>query len=368
MNSKRSVAARCFFLPDHWSNARAFPDELDQFHRFVSIRVREHTSRELGLRPRDALALFAFLAGHGLHLDTVARVLWQLCHEILSKRDVRWKRVAILDLLQFEVFAHYFGKLKPDFSTFFLNSTAHLQHAYWRHMDPELSEAKPDPKDMASYENAILYGYQCMDSLLRSFYELEHRDDITLALVTGLSQRPFLKYEDTGGQKYYRPRNINRLLDLLGVSPKSADAVMAHEYVLRFECSEERARALHILKSVTCKGERVFDARLDGDLQLYLGSRLQIAVPQEALVQLDERGARSQPFHEIFYLLDEKKSGCHDPEGLFWLKTGRPAVHSGKISILDIFPTILEFLEVDYRPSESHPYEGQSRVPEWKSA
>lgn len=368
MNSKRSVAERCFFLPDPWSNARAFPDELSHFHRFVSKQVREHTSREQRLRLRDALPLFAFLARHGLQLNTVAKVVWQLCHELLSEPDVRWKRVTILDLVQFDVFSHYVSRMKPDFSTFFLNSTAHLQHAYWRHMDPEVFTAKPDPNEMKNYRDAIFHGYQCMDSLLQSFFEMEERQDVTLALATGLSQRPFLKFEDIGGQKFYRPRDINRLLGMLGISPKRADAVMAHEYVLRFECSEERARALHILKSVTCEGEEVFDAHLDGDLQLYLGSRLQIAVPEEALVQLDNCGARSQPFYHMFYLIDEKKSGCHSPEGLFWLKTGRPDIHPGKISILDIFPTILEFLGVDYPPSESHPYQGQSRVSEWKRA
>jgi hypothetical protein len=368
MNCSRSTAAGCFFLPDHWSDARAFPDELDRFHRFITVQVREHTSREVGLRLRDALAFITFLAGHGLRVETMAQALWQLCHEAVAKQDVRWKRVTILDMLQFDLFAHYFAKLKPHFSTFFLNSTAHLQHAYWRHMDPGAFQARPDPQEAAAYQNAIFHGYRKMDLLLRRFFELEDREGVTLALATGLSQRPFLAYEEIGGQKFYRPRDINALLDLLSISPKSVDAVMAHEYVLRFELKEERARAVETLQNLTCEGETVFDVQVDGNLQIYMGSRLQTTVPEEALVQFDMYGVHRRPFYKLFYLLDEKKSGCHHPEGVFWVKGGRPAIHPHRISILDIFPTILEFLTVAYKPSENHPYRGRSRVCEWQGA
>ena len=61
---------------------------------------------------------------------------------------------------------------KPDFSTFFLNSTAHYQHIYWRHMDPESFEVKPDPAERAIYEDAIPYGYRQMDRMCARFMEL----------------------------------------------------------------------------------------------------------------------------------------------------------------------------------------------------
>ena len=34
----------------------------------------------------------------------------------------RWKRAVLLDKLQFDVFAWYYRKIRPDFATFFLNS------------------------------------------------------------------------------------------------------------------------------------------------------------------------------------------------------------------------------------------------------
>lgn len=368
MNARESAAQGCFFLPDPWATSvRPFPTELDHFHRFVSSQVREHTYPGHRLRPRDAVAFLGFLVGHGLRLKTIAAILSQLCHEAFSASDVRWKRVAILDLLQFDIFFHYLRRLSPDFCTFFSNSTAHLQHAYWKHMQPADFDVPPAENEMKNYSNAILYGYQSMDNLLAKFFDLE-KEGMTLALASGLSQKPFLKYEDVGGQRFYRPRDIGQLLGFLGVCPQSIEPVMAHEYVLRFATVEDCANAVEALLGISCEGEGVFDVHMDGDIQLYLGSRLQIVVPADADLKFKGSGDNTIPFYDVFYLIDERKSGCHDPEGIFWFKAGRPMVHSERISILDIFPTVIEFMGIGYRPSESHPYKGRSRVDSWSGA
>jgi hypothetical protein len=368
INARGSAAPGCFFLPDPWSTTvRACPDELNEFHHFVSVQVREHTSRECELLGPDLVAFSSFLATHGLRLETVTKVISQLCNETLSARDQSWKRVTILDMLQLDVFLYYFSKLSPHFSTFFLNSTAHLQHAYWRHMDQEGFKMIPNTQEMANYRDAILYGYRSMDNILARFLGLE-RKGVTLALATGLSQKPFVKYEGTGGQKFYRPRDIHQLLDMLAIYPQTVEPVMAHEYVLRFATMAERANAAEVLLSVSCDRERVFDVQMDNDNQLYLGSCLQIAVPHDAALQFNGAAGGRRSFHETFYLIEETKSGCHDPEGVFWFKTGRPMVHSEQISILDIFPTVVEFMGIGYGPSERHPYMGRSRVSDWAGA
>jgi arylsulfatase A-like enzyme len=41
------------------------------------------------------------------------------------------------------------------------------------------------------------------------------------------------------------------------------------------------------------------------------------------------------------------KSGCHHPEGVLWVRTGRHAVHSERVSILDVAPTVCDLLRLD---------------------
>ena len=87
---------------------------------------------------------------HGLSAATALGIAAQLGSECLSAR-ARWRRAMILDRLQFDVFRWYFRRHNPDFATFFLNSTAHLQHVHWRNMDPEPFKIKPTNEEQREY-------------------------------------------------------------------------------------------------------------------------------------------------------------------------------------------------------------------------
>jgi len=139
-----------------------------------------------------------------------------LLGELQSSGKTQWRRVAILDRLLFDVFSHYYKEKSPDFSTFFVNSTAHLQHSYWRHMQPEKFTVKPSPAELEKYSNAIFFGYKKMDDLLGDICRLAG-DKARLVFATALSQQPYLKYEHLGGQNFYRPKDVERFLDELKI-------------------------------------------------------------------------------------------------------------------------------------------------------
>src|SRR5438045_4964705 len=100
--------------------------------------VREST-RGVALGVNEWLLFVTFFLRHGLAADTIRAILAQLGSERLSRADVKWRRVALADRLQFDLFRHYYRRMRPDFATFFINSTPHLQHADWRHMYPGAS-------------------------------------------------------------------------------------------------------------------------------------------------------------------------------------------------------------------------------------
>ena len=100
-----------------------------------------------------------------------------------------------MDRLQWDLFAWYCRRLKPRFATFFLNSVAHVQHCYWREMEPWHFKIKLKQEEVADHESAISYGYQEIDKLVGRFMELAG-ENITLVFCTALSQQPCLAYEE----------------------------------------------------------------------------------------------------------------------------------------------------------------------------
>lgn len=331
-----------FFIADPWCAAHAaVPAELQVYQDFVSRQVREYSRQDGVSAAGEAIRFLNFMLGHGLRPQTLAKFAGRLIAEKTWDRGSGWKRAALQDLLQFDVFNHLYRKQRPHFSTYFSNSTAHYQHAYWRHMDPEPFTVRPSEADRERYGDAILYGYRRMDDLLGRFFELE-REGAMLVFATALSQQPFLRYESVGGQRFYRPRKIEELLLLLGVQALSVEPTMTHQFNLR--CAPAQGDEVErALKSLRYEGEPVFGVQREAEGQFYFGCQLRQAVPDDAQLTFGSRNAPRR-FDEIFYLIDGLKSGRHHPDGVLWFKTGQPREHAEKVSILDVFPTLSELM------------------------
>jgi hypothetical protein len=360
MNAKGFDAQGSVFIPDPWcTSERASPAPLNAFSDFVASQVQEYTN-PVSTAGRAQLARFVvFMLSHGLQVDTVARVLRQLATERLQDRRLAWKRAVALDWLQRDVFLHYFRKNKPHFSSFFLNSTAHLQHAYWRCMEPDAFEVKPNTEDERLHRDAILFGYQNMDRLLADFFALES-DGVTLVLASALSQQPFLRFEHLGGQNFYRPLKIEALLkEVLEVAPDRIEPVMTHQYQLRFRDERTAAAAEQRLRAVCCDGQQLLSLEKSKE-SIVIGCQLNSQLRDAAEITFGEGDIRGSRFFDFFYRIDETKSGCHHPDGVLWFKTGRSRVGVDVVSILDVFPTLLALMELEYQPSQSHPFTGRN--------
>ena len=229
MNAESEESLAGFLLPDPWStHVSARPrGEFDSFLDFVRANVQEHSNPETASTRTGALRFLSYMIGHGLSFDTIVATLRQLRDE--RRGGFHWRRACLLDKMQWDVFHHYYRKHLPAFSTFFLNSTAHFQHAYWRNMEPELFEAEVGDGTKAGLDEAILYGYQQMDTLTGKFMELAG-DDVTLVFCTAMSQQPYLVADETGGKRAYRLKDSALLTTALGVEAGfSYEPVMAEE-------------------------------------------------------------------------------------------------------------------------------------------
>jgi hypothetical protein len=346
MNVKYDLPINGWVLPDPWSTrVLPHPEEvLRPYYRFVSASVQEHTRGDAALSRSEQKDFLTFMARNGLRPATVAALVRQLTSERFG--DTRWKRPALLDRIQFDLFRSHWKRARPDFSTLFLNSTAHYQHRYWRNMEPEHFEVKPESGEQAVYQDAILYGYQQMDRLCGQLLDLAG-DDTTLVLVTALSQQPCLDYEDIGGKAMYRPLDLGLLLRSVGVTePAQVVPVMAEEFQYEFETEDAARKAEERLRRLRYEGREAIAVKRQG-AELKCGCQVHTQVAEGAQLELADSGEQV-PFYDLFYSLDLLKSGSHHPDGLLWVRTPerRRRVHREKVPLTEVAPTLLELLGV----------------------
>lgn len=338
-----------YVLPDPWSTGiHPYPEgEFTSYYDFVRLNVQEHTRESMPVGKSAQLRFLAFMMTHGMTAETAASIMKQLIEE--RSGGNRWKRAVLLDSLQWDVFRAYWKKLKPKFSTFFLNSTAHFQHLFWRNMEPSLFAAQPSEGEQAEYENAIRFGYQHMDQLVGKALAMID-PDTTLVLATALSQQPCLKYEDSGGKVFYRIENVEKFFRFFDIKGFEYSPVMSEQFRLTFESEAEAEDAERKMLSLKLNGKTVMLARRTG-AEIFAGCSIFTRVDRNAQV---DSSAGPFRFYEHFYDCNSVKSGMHHPDGIFWVNTPAREGHGGaakRVRLLDVAPTLLTLC--DYRKPKS---------------
>jgi len=314
MNTARINGNKDIFFPDPWSHEKANPETLQPVVDFIAKQVRDYTV------PNHKMNYFAFgkaLLQHGLTLQSAFMAVKQLVKETLSSKKYKYKRIFILDHILMDMFIYYHDLYKPNFATFFTNSVAHIQHAYWRYFEPEKFELTADKPE---FVNAVKDAYVNIDYRLGQImrYALSHNVEVSIA--SALSQQPYVKEEKTGGRRYYRPRNIDNLLEKLELVYLSVEPVMTHQYMLRFRNMGAKLEAEKILTN-----SKLYDAgeasslftvqNTDNGVGLIFDCKPRTPVSEESEACIN---GNEYPFEELFYLIDEVKSGGHDPKGIYW--------------------------------------------------
>ncbi len=345
MNVRPGPELKGVFLPDPWAtDALPSPAELEPFFRFVQHHVAEHTNPDESFGGRELVSFLRFMAGHGLSAATTLAIARQLFRE--RRAPVAWQRVAILDLLQWDVFRWYRRELRPSFASFFSNCVAHLQHTHWREMEPERFSLQPSPEERLRYADAIRWGYEQTDELVARFLDgLE--PDTTLIFCSALSQQPDVAWEESGGKLFYRPREIGPLAAFAGVTaPHRFSPVMSEEFWLEFEDEAGARQGEAALAALGVAGESAFRVDRTGR-ELYVGCAIHHVLPEGA--RLESASGAARGFFELLYLADSVKSGVHHPDGLLWIRTPdrRHVEHAEKAPLTAIAPTVLSLLGID---------------------
>ena len=361
MNIAAARGPEISVLPDPWTTSlQPSPASLAPYFGFVQRQVQEHTSVKAMPARDEAIAFVRFMATHGLSLETIRSISRQLLEE--RRGSGRWKRAALLDQVQFDVFSWQYRKMQPQFATFFLNSTAHYQHLYWREMDPSAFSVQPTEAQRRNYRDAIEFGYRQMDRLVGRVFALAG-DRATIVMATALSQQPCLMFEAHGGKYFYRPAEWSALTSWAGVTDRyKASPVMAHQFHLYFDSAEAAERAAQKLLAIRYQDRQAIAVERNG-AGLFVGCRIYELLPADAQLTIAETD-RAIPFSQVFYKVDGVKSGMHHPDGMLWIREpgARHAVHPEHVPLATVAPTILERFGVP-RPSYMWP-----TVDEWTSS
>lgn len=335
-------------LPDPWTTGvPPYPSgAFDSYCRFVQRNVQEHTNDRLQLSAREYLDFLKFMVGHGLSVRTVAATLRQLLAERRNPK-ARWRRATILDRLQWDVFKHYYRTEKPKLATFFLNSTAHFQHMFWRNMDPEPFKVKPTEQENAEYRDAILQGYREMDRIVGDALSIAQDGRTVIMLASALSQQPCLTYEDAGGKTFYRPRDFKAFAEFAGVRGAfRIEPVMSEQFHMRFDDGDMAASAAVALRGLRVFGREAMAVTVEEN-SLLTGCCIFDQLSTDAVITRADGGVAD--FFGVFYQVEGLKSGMHHPDGILWIRIPGelPDTRATRASLRDIAPTVLGLLGVD---------------------
>jgi len=362
MNVAAAPGFRGWLLPDPWTTqVPPRPAALLPYFDFVRRHVLEYTNEQVPVTNADRVRFVAFMARHGLSAATAWAIVRQLAGERLDPSS-RWRRAVLLDRLQFDLFRWHWRRARPAFSTFFLNSTAHFQHFYWRNLEPERFAVRPDADEQRAHADAVLFGYRQMDRLVAETLAMAG-NDATVVLCTALSQQPCLTYEESGGKVIYRPRDFERLLAFAGVTaPHRVAPVMAEEFHVYLESDAAAAEVERQLGAMRVGDRPALVVRRDGR-GLFCGCKIHAAVGKDATVS-GPGGA--QPFLALFYQVEGVKSGMHHPEGMLWVRApGRAhAVHERALPLPETFPLLLGLLGVRAPEARRSPVPAAAPLPE----
>jgi hypothetical protein len=291
------------------------------------------------------------MLGHGLSAGTIAAAAKQLIGERLSGRDLKWRRALVLDLITWDVFAHEYRRRKPRFATFFANSTAFLQHRYWRHMQPEVYSVKPSAKDMASYGDAIEYSYRHMDRLVARAARLAGPNG-RLVLATALSQEANLRYENIGGKFVHRPHSFEKLGAWLNAPGDATyEPVMTHQAWASFRDEAEAAAFGAALTALEADGQPVIYWHRAGN-RVFFCCQVKSQVGDDLEIVNTATGARIR-FKEMFAPVGQVNNSQHNRDGALWIERsdGAGRVHEGKLPLEQGTALLLDMFGADQRES-----------------
>jgi hypothetical protein len=302
---------------------------------------------------KDGLMFKAHLGARllklGLKPATVARIARQLARERVTP-ELRWQRVALQPLVNFDFFSRLYIKHRPELATFHSNHVAHYMHAYWKAMQPEAFEEEAAPDEVRIYGRAIEHGYRTADELLNRMLKLADENTV-LVVASSMGQKPFIT-PVKGSRQVRQLRSLEKIMEILGVENRAeALSTMSDQFNIYPDSATTRDFITTALESAyvdTPDQPMFWVTPVENSITVNLATYSTITEESRCHFPTLEKES-SFLYENLVYSTGVMKSGCHDPKGML-IMHGPGVEHGGFISEcnnLDLAPTLLTLLGLD---------------------
>ena len=244
-NASNKLKSPAFFIPDPWTKTKVSGNWIIKaLYQAIHQSVNDNASGKLSLKSLISLGIGSII------FIPINKYKYYLNYLINRKKP--GVKAVILDALLGDAFLYLVKKKKPDFSTLFLNSGAHIQHHY-------LFNSKAyDGK----FKNPDWYCEKGYDPLLKILkqYDLILGEllskEINLFVCTGLHQQPHMKLTF-----YWRVNKHTEFLNKLNIAGiKDVMPRMSRDFLIEFTSDKAALNAENLLNSIVMDrdNEKVF--------------------------------------------------------------------------------------------------------------
>jgi hypothetical protein len=294
----------------------------------------------------------------GLRTATGARVAAQLALERFAPH-LRWRRVGLQPLMNFDFFAKLYRDQRPEFATWHSNHAAHYMHHYWRAWDDTKFPVKSSEAERAKYGDAVPYGYQLCDELIGRAINLLDADTV-LVIGSSMGQQPFVSEKYQAGKIVVRIRDMDRFLSIVGrEGVEKVVPTMVPQWNLTVSDEVQRNRLRQKIESI----ERLTGGTAEPGFSVSETGNCLTVTPlglaeKPAGVRYRFPGEGTDPDH-VFALDDlfatdtpTVKQGMHHVDGIlvFFGAGIREGVQLPNCTNLDVAPTLLTMMGIDVPP------------------
>tara|TARA_B100000989_G_scaffold50747_1_gene33593 strand:- start:1878 stop:3170 length:1293 start_codon:yes stop_codon:yes gene_type:complete len=243
MNVKNSLQTPSYFVPDPWTQTETDGSIYSNFIKSILVQtVNDNSISKISIK-NIFLIIFVFLK------FIKVKDYLTFAKMALSSFRKPWRKALFLDYFIHKIHLKLFEEKKPNFSTIFFNSGAHIQHRYF--FNSEFSN-KSNPswylnkKYDPFFEMLLVY-----EKIIGDYLDIDNTEVI---FATGLSQKEFVN-----PVFYWRLKNHADFLKSLDLSFLNVFPRMTRDFLIEFRNEKDVNKCYETLSKIQDEnGEKLF--------------------------------------------------------------------------------------------------------------
>ncbi len=331
MNASNKLKKPSYFIPDPWTKTTTDGSFLSKIiSKAVSQAVNDNSGSKITLSSLMSLIIgFFFFVNFKRYVP--------LFFYALSSIRKPWRKALFLDLMLYEIHKTSFQRKKPNFSTLFLNSGAHIQHHFFFNSPFSKSKNLLNPRwYLDQKKDPVLDMLKTYDYAIKDLLKIKNTE---LIIATGLSQKPFEKIK-----YYYRLKNHDKFLNLLDIRFRDVHTKMARDFLVTFDSVDDAVEAEKKLSQLKSDEDiKLFDEIDNRGKDLYIVLTYPKEIDKNTKLKLQKKEISIEDFVNFVAI----KNGEHQSKGFAYFSNGlRDISPDSNSHVSNIHNTVLEYFKI----------------------